>query len=96
MKAHAGGPLDQLHHVEITVMRMVSILDTIADHLQMDPTVQHLFEEDDNDEIKTKAATEDRVNNNNMAGQTKEEHLNYYIENDVPMTMMKENCAGIK
>jgi hypothetical protein len=96
VKAQAGGPLDRLRHVEITVMRMVSILDTIADHLQMDPTARHLFEEDDDDEIKTKAATEDRVNNNNMAGQTKEEYLNYYIENDVPMTMLKENCAGIK
>jgi hypothetical protein len=61
MKAQAGGPLDRLHHVEITVMRMVSILDTIADHLQMDPTARHLFEEDDDDEIKTTAATEDRV-----------------------------------
>jgi hypothetical protein len=77
-------------------MRMVSILDTIEDHLQMDPTARHLFEEDDDDEIKTTAATEDRVKKNDMAGQTEEEYLNYYIENNVPMTMLKENCAGIK
>jgi hypothetical protein len=96
VKTQAGGPLDQLHHVEITVMRMVSILDTIADHLQMDPIARHLFEEDDEDEIKAQAANEDRANTNNLAGQTEEEYLNYYIDNDVPMTMLKENSAGIK
>jgi hypothetical protein len=29
----AGGPLDRLHHVEVTVQHMSSVLDAIADHL---------------------------------------------------------------
>jgi hypothetical protein len=57
---------------------------------------RHLFEEDDEDEIKAQAANEDRANTNNSAGQTEAEYLNYYIDNDVPMTMLKENSAGIK
>jgi hypothetical protein len=32
-KVQLGGPLDCLHHVEVTVQQMANALDTIADHL---------------------------------------------------------------
>jgi hypothetical protein len=48
-KVQLGGPLDRLHHVEVTVQQMVSALDTILDHIQKDPTAKHLFHDDDSE-----------------------------------------------
>jgi hypothetical protein len=49
-KVQLGGPLDRLHHVEVTVQQMANALDTIADHLiQKDPTAKHLFQDDDSE-----------------------------------------------
>jgi hypothetical protein len=42
----AGGPLDRLHHVEITVLHMANILDDIATHLQMQTNASNLFSEE--------------------------------------------------
>jgi hypothetical protein len=40
-KVQLGGPLDRLHHVEVTVQQMANALDTIADHLiQKDPSAK--------------------------------------------------------
>jgi hypothetical protein len=46
-KAISGGPLDRLHHVEITIQHMADVLDTLVDHLSKDPSARHLFNEDD-------------------------------------------------
>jgi hypothetical protein len=48
-KAQSGGPLDRLHHVEVTVNQMSIVLDTIAAHLQRDPAAKHLFQDDSED-----------------------------------------------
>jgi hypothetical protein len=48
-KVQLGGPLDRLHHVEVTVQQMASALDTILDHIQKDPTAKHLFHNDDSE-----------------------------------------------
>jgi hypothetical protein len=47
VQAQSGGPLDQLHHVEITVHQMAAALDSIAEHLmKKDPTAKYLFEDE--------------------------------------------------
>jgi hypothetical protein len=45
VKAQAGGPLDRLHHVEVTVQQMATALDNIAEHLMQDPSAKYLFED---------------------------------------------------
>jgi hypothetical protein len=74
----SGGPLDRLHHVEVTVQQMSNVLDTIAAHLYRDPESKHLFKQPD------------RI----TGFLTEEEYLDNYIDNDVPMMMIKE--SGIK
>jgi hypothetical protein len=46
VKVQLGGPLDRLHHVEVTVQQMAAALDTILEHIQKDPTAKYLFDED--------------------------------------------------
>jgi hypothetical protein len=48
-KVQLGGPLDRLHHVEVTVQQMASALDTILEHIQKDPTAKYLFADDDSE-----------------------------------------------
>jgi hypothetical protein len=51
VQARSGGPLDRLHHVEITVHQMAAALDSIAEHLMnKDPTAKYLFEDDNSEE----------------------------------------------
>jgi hypothetical protein len=50
VKAQAGGPLDRLHHVEVTVQQMATALENIAEHLMRDPSAKHLFEDDKSEE----------------------------------------------
>jgi hypothetical protein len=45
IKDQAGGPLDRLHHVEVTVQQMATALDNIAEHLMRDPSAKYLFED---------------------------------------------------
>jgi hypothetical protein len=52
-KVQLGGPLDHLHHVEVTVQQMASALDTILDHIQKDPMAKHLFHDDEDSETAT-------------------------------------------
>jgi hypothetical protein len=41
-KVQLGGPLDRLHHVEVTIQQMANVLDTLADHMmQKDPSVKN-------------------------------------------------------
>jgi hypothetical protein len=42
-KVQLGGPLDRLHHVEVTIVQMSNALDSILEHLQKDPTAKYLF-----------------------------------------------------
>jgi hypothetical protein len=47
-KVQLGGPLDRLHHVEVTIQQMANVLDTLAEHMmQKDPSVKKLFVTDD-------------------------------------------------
>jgi hypothetical protein len=49
-KVQQGGPLDRLHHVEVTMMQMASALDTIIEHIQeKDPTAKNLFNDEDSE-----------------------------------------------
>jgi hypothetical protein len=52
-KVQLGGPLNRLHHVEVTVQQMATALDTILDHLQKDPTAQLLFQDESNSKTST-------------------------------------------
>jgi hypothetical protein len=47
VKVISGGPLDRLHHVEITMQHMAAVLDTLVDHLEKDPSARHLFHDED-------------------------------------------------
>jgi hypothetical protein len=73
----AGGPLDRLHHIKVTVQHMSNVLDMIAEHLYCDPESKRLFKQPD------------RI----TGYPTEEEYLDYYIDNDVPMMMLKETCG---
>lgn len=46
----AGGPLDRLHHLEVTVQHMTQVLDSIAEHFQKDPNTRYLLEDDDSED----------------------------------------------
>jgi hypothetical protein len=48
-KVQLGGPLDRLHHVEVTVQQMSTALDAILEHIQKDPTAKYLFQDDDSE-----------------------------------------------
>jgi hypothetical protein len=75
-KAQAGGPLDCLHHVEVTVQHMASVLDSIADHLQKDPSARHLFNDDESETPTTIITSPNNLsnrNNNNNENSTDED-----------------------
>jgi hypothetical protein len=82
-KAQSGGPLDRLHHVEVTVQHMASVLDTIADHLQHDPAARHLFHEEDSE---TSTILENEQNQHNGA----ETHEQRLLDDDVAMMTNQE------
>jgi hypothetical protein len=48
-KVQLGGPLDRLHHVEVTIVQMSNALDSILEHLQKDPTAKYLFKDEDSE-----------------------------------------------
>jgi hypothetical protein len=48
-KVQLGGPLDRLHHVEVTVQQMASALDSILEHIQKDPSAKYLFEDSESE-----------------------------------------------
>lgn len=89
-KAQSGGPLHRLHHVEVTVQHMAAVLDTIADHLQQDPTARHLFPDDNRSETSTTLEADqcDTTRNEEQNDQSS-------IDQDVSMTMIRE-YGGIK
>jgi hypothetical protein len=89
--AQSGGPLDRLHHVEVTVQHMVSVLDSIADHLQVDPTARHLFVDDDE---KSEASTIIE-NQQEQPTRTEQQEEQEPTDNDVKMQMIRE-YGGIK
>jgi hypothetical protein len=88
-KVQLGGPLDRLHHVEVTVQQMANVLDTIADHIiQKDPSAKKLFVTDDDSENASIQNSEEEIE-----FQTKEqenEYLMHHYENDVPMQMIRD------
>jgi hypothetical protein len=84
--AQSGGPLHRLHHVEVTVQHMATVLDTIAGHLQKDPAARHLFLDYDKKsetptiiETRTKQTTEMNIEVEQDSDDT-----------DVPMQMIRE------
>jgi hypothetical protein len=89
--AQSGGPLDLLHHVEVSVQHMVSVLDLIADHLQIDPTARHLFVDGDE---KSEASTIIE-NQQEQPTRTEQQEEQEPTDNDVKMQMIRE-YGGIK
>jgi hypothetical protein len=88
-KVQLGGPLDRLHHVEVTIQQMASVLDTLADHMmQKDSSVKKLFvTEDDSDEDSDGLPPAENLE---YASKEDDEYLNKFIDNDVPMKMIRE------
>jgi hypothetical protein len=86
--AQSGGPLDRLHHVEVTVQHMAAVLDTIADHLQLDPMARHFFRDDSDEKSETSTIIENRSLANTNAGQTEAQDNTF--DNDVPMQMIRD------
>jgi hypothetical protein len=80
-KVQLGGPLDRLHHVEVTVQQMASALDAILDHMQKDSMAQHLFQDDSDSETPTII---EHYDPSQRAGRNKE---NQQTPNDVQMPM---------
>jgi hypothetical protein len=90
--AQSGGPLHRLHHVEVTVQHMVSVLDTIAEHLQQDPAAQHLFLDDEDEKSESPTIIENQPPQTNTTATYAAQDV-YDI--DVPMQMIRE-YGGIK
>jgi Holliday junction resolvase RusA-like endonuclease len=91
-KVQLGGPLDRLHHVEVTLQQMVNVLDTITDHMmEKDPSVKKLFITDDDSESEDLPPTE----NLGYARKEDDAYLNHFIDNDVQMKMIRE-VSGTK
>jgi hypothetical protein len=91
--AQSGGPLHRLHHIEVTVQHMASVLDTIADHLQKDPSSRHLFFDDDE-----KSETPTIIENRTMTttDTNTDEVQNPHEDNDVvPMQIIRDS-GGVK
>jgi hypothetical protein len=72
--AQSGGPLDRLHHVEVTVNQMSIVLDTIAAHLQQDPAAKHLFKDDSEDSTILENSDNDENNTDNDITMMLREH----------------------
>jgi hypothetical protein len=67
VQARSGGPLDRLHHVEVTVHQMAAALDSIAEHLMTkDPTAKYLFEDDNSEDATLLADCETFDNDTKM------------------------------
>jgi hypothetical protein len=81
-KAISGGPLDRLHHVEITMQHMADVLDTIVEHIQCDPSARHLFHDDDE---KSETPTI-------IVDQQKDEQTS----SDDDVTMHQRDSSGVK
>jgi hypothetical protein len=86
--AQSGGPLHRLHHVEVTVQHMANVLDTIAEHLQQDPSSRHLFLDDD-EKSETPKIIEDRTLQINANTEQEDTY-----DHDVPMHMRE--VGGVK
>jgi hypothetical protein len=76
-KVQLGGPLDRLHHVEVTIVQMSNALDSILEHLQKDPTAKYLFEDSESEtstiienqiqlHTKENSETDDNLNNSDV------------------------------
>jgi hypothetical protein len=89
--AQSGGPLHRLHHVEVTVQHMATVLDTIAEHLQKDPAARHLFLDDD-EKSETPTIIETRTKQTTDANIETEQDS---YDTDAPMQMFRE-VGGIK
>jgi uncharacterized protein YeeX (DUF496 family) len=72
-KVQLGGPLDRLHHVEVTVQQMSNALDAILEHMQKDPTAKYLFQDDDS-ETSTVIANNSPQNQNTNSVNSNEEN----------------------
>jgi hypothetical protein len=80
VKARAGGPLDQLHHVKITVQRMATILESMIG--QQDLTARLLFAADEEESDMESEHMED----NNMATE-----IQYYTDGNIPKSILRES-----
>jgi hypothetical protein len=85
VKVKAGGPLDRLHHVEITVQHMANVLDTIVEHFSKDPSARYLFNDDHSDDNSETATI--------IADQNKDDYS--ITDNDVQMKLTRE-LSGMK
>jgi hypothetical protein len=89
-KVQLGGPLDRLHHVEVTIQQMANALDTIADYMiQKDPSARKkLFvTDDDSDDDSDGLPPTEKLE---YARKEDDDYLNKFIDNDVPMKMIRE------
>jgi hypothetical protein len=84
-KVQSGGPLHRLHHVEITLQQMSTALDAILSHMQKDPTAQYLFKDEDDESETVTILETDPVQTRTASGEVQQ-----FIDNDVPMTTIKE------
>jgi hypothetical protein len=89
--AQSGGPLDRLHHVEVTVQHMANVLDSIADHLQKDPTARYLFN-DNEDQSETATIIEYQQM---QTTRTEQDDDSIEPDNDESMQMIKDS-SGVK
>jgi hypothetical protein len=88
-KVQLGGPLDRLHHVEVTVQQMANALDTIADHLiQKDPSAKRLFITDNDSENASNQDSEEQIDF--CTREQEDKYLMHHYNNDVPMQMVRE------
>jgi hypothetical protein len=81
----SGGPLDRLHHVEVTVHRMTNILDSITNHLQTEPTARHLFIDD-----------EDSLLDSDEELPTGTTEIQHHTDNDVTMALVHLTYSSVK
>jgi hypothetical protein len=88
-KVQLGGPLDRLHHVEVTMMQMASALDTIIEHIQeKDPTAKNLFHDEDSE---TSTIIENPPPNMQSAQIINVDSDEKSESNDVPMEMKEHS-----
>jgi hypothetical protein len=88
-KVQLGGPLDCLHHVEVTVQQMASALDSILEHIQKDPTAKYLFHDDDSE-------TSTVIENNNQAQFDNDENDDSKDNSDNDVKMQAREYSGSK
>jgi hypothetical protein len=87
-KVQLGGPLDRLHHVEVTVQQMANALDAILEHIQKDPTAKHLFQDD---ESETSTIIENPPPNFQSEDQANDNKSSQRPDQDVPMTIKEQS-----